>query len=333
MKPILTVGITSYNRVRELARCINSIKTKYKEDIEVLVSEDKSPLSSEICEMVNTLAKNSDYKIRFTTNEINLGYDMNLKAIIEKSYGKFVLLMSDDDALTDNCLDEIIEYLRTKPRCGVLYSPFKKYPTNKLSRVRGENNKILAGEANAARLVYDSILFSGLIFRKEFVENFNASRFKNYNYFQVYLFLQMIYNYGGYYFKRPAVLCIGDGENAYGISESSGGNELLANRKSIKSNLEFNKTLIKIIKIFDEDCGTHVSSSFARQYSIHSYSGLSIARGEGKAYFKEYWKMFNELEIKKYPITRIYYYILLFLGKEKADWLLGGIKKIAKRES
>jgi hypothetical protein len=62
----------------------------------------------------------------------------------------------------------------------------------------------------------------------------------------------MMLHYGGYYFEKPSVLCVGDGENAYGISESSGGNAILANRKSVKSNLEFNKTLIKVIRMFDE---------------------------------------------------------------------------------
>ncbi len=66
------------------------------------------------------------------------------------------------------------------------------------------------------------------------------------------MFLQMMLHYGGYYFEKPSVLCVGDGENAYGISESSGGNAILANRKSVKSNLEFNKTLIKVIRMFDE---------------------------------------------------------------------------------
>ena len=287
MTPYLTIGITSYKRVKELIRCLSSIKTSYVEDIEIVVSEDKSPLSEEIKEEVEYFAQNSTYNIRFTSNERNLGYDMNLGAIIQKSSGRYIMFMSDDDAVTDDCLDEIIEFLKKKPKCGVIYSPFKYSQSGKLDRVRGKNHHIEAGENNAARYVYDSILFSGLIFRKDYVSQFDSSRFKNYNYFQVYMFLQMILHYGGHYFSKPSVLCIGDGENAYGLSESSGGNAILANRKSVKSNLEFNKTLIKVIRMFDEDEGTHVIDSFARQYSLHSYSGLSLARDEGIKYFKE----------------------------------------------
>ena len=68
------------------------------------------------------------------------------------------------------------------------------YPvTGKRDRIRGEKDfEIQAGEASAARYIYDAILFSGLIFRKEDVAGFDASRFKNHNYFQVYLFLEML---------------------------------------------------------------------------------------------------------------------------------------------
>jgi glycosyltransferase involved in cell wall biosynthesis len=332
MKPILTIGITSYKRVNELVRCINSIETKYIDDIEILVSEDKSPLSAEIQTTVESLAKSSPYNIRFTTNEVNLGYDMNLGAIIKKSQGEYIFFMSDDDAVADGCLDEVIEFIKTESGCGVLYSPFLHTQNGKLDRVRGENHFIPAGEDNAAKYIYDSILFSGLIFKKDYVERYDSSRFKNHNYFQVYLFLQMMLHHGGYYFKKASVLCIGDGENAYGISESSGGNAILANRKSVKSNLEFNKTLIKVIRMFDEDEGTHVMDSFAKQYSLHSYAGLSRARDEGTTYFKEYWEILKGLDIKRYPITNVYYALLLVLGRKKTDILLSGAKRLVKRE-
>ena len=332
MKPLLTVGITSYNRVNELIRCIKSIKTKYIDDIEILISEDKSPLSLEIKNRVEQLADKSRYNIRFTTNEKNLGYDMNLGAIIKKSRGEYIFFMSDDDAVAKNSLDKIIEFIRERKDVGVLYAPFKYAGIKRKDRVRGEDHFIPAGANSAQKLIYDSILFSGLIFKKEYVEKYDSSRFKNLNYFQVYLFLQMLLHHGGYYFSKPSVICVGDGENAYGISESSGGNKILANRKSVKSNLEFNKTLIKVIRMFDEDEHTDIITSFSRQYSIHSYSGLSIAREQGIKYYNEYWKILKNLDIKLNPVIYVYYIVLLILGRKCSDFVFSGFRKIAKKE-
>ena len=59
MEPLVTIGITSYKRINELVRCINSVRTKYGDEIEILVSEDKSPLSKKIEKAVNELAAKS----------------------------------------------------------------------------------------------------------------------------------------------------------------------------------------------------------------------------------------------------------------------------------
>ena len=332
MKPLVTIGITSYKRIDELKRCLKSIKTKYIDEIEVLVSEDHSPLSKEIGEMVNEVAKNSEYSIIFNTNEKNLGYDMNLGTIIKRSTGKYIFLMSDDDVIHSDFLDKLIEFLKKNNQYGILYAPFVYSWNDNKDRYHMKSFEINRGEESAAKYLYDSILFSGLIFKKECVENYDSSRFKNFNYFQVYMFLKTVYKYGGYYFAEPSVMCIMDGENAYGISESSGGNELLANRKSALSIVEFNKTLIKTIKIFDEEEGTNVFKSFEKQYSLHSYSPMSLAREEGLNIYKTYWKNLNELDIHLYPIARVYYVLLYILGKEKSDKLTGIFRRLLKHQ-
>lgn len=342
MTPILTIGITSYNRVKELERCIRSIRTIYTDDIEILVSEDKSPLSEEIERLVEKIASKSKYHIRFTSNEVNLGYDMNLGSIIQRSNGQYVFLMSDDDAVTKGFIDRVIPFLKKNNKYGVVYAPFIHADSKKKDRVRGKKDySISSGEKSAAKYIYDSILFSGLIFNKDFVKDYDSSRFKNHNYYQVYLFLQMLFKHGAYYFSYPSVLCIGDGENAYGLSESSKDdsvfaseerNAILANRKSVKSDLEFNKTLFKVIKMFDQDEGTHIFKKFERQYSLHSISGLTLARKEGTEYFKEYWNILNGLDIHLYPITKIYYILLLVFGAKGTTLLLSGFRRIAKKE-
>lgn len=331
-KPLLTIGITSYKRIKELERCIKSINTKYTDDIEILISEDHSPLSEEIAKLVASIGEQSEYKIRFCTNEINLGYDMNLGAIVEKSQGEYIFLLSDDDVVNDGSIDNIISFIREKPNVGVIYSSFIYSDTKLFDRNHKSNHYIEACEKNSAKYIYDSILFSGLIFKKQYVEQLDSSQFKNMNYFQVYMFLDMLLSRGGYYFKYPFVICVGDGENAYGIAESSGGNEILADRKSVKSNLEFNKSLIKVIKMFDADHNTCIMKKFEKQYSLHSYSGLSIARNEGIKYFKEYYSILKGLDIKLYAIVKVYYIILRVLGKRKADFLLGGFRSMLKRE-
>lgn len=123
----------------------------------------------------------------------------------------------------------------------------------------------------------------------------------------------------------------GDGENAFGMSETSKVTPELANRESVKTNLVFHKMLIKVILMFDEDEGTRIINSFARQYSVHSYTGLSIAKSEGKQYFQEYWKTMKRLDIKLYPISRLYYLSLLILGRKRIDRVLNPVRALSRK--
>ena len=290
-------------------------------------------MSKEIGEKVEDLKNDCPYKLEFMPNEHNLGYDGNLGAIIQKCSGRYIFFMSDDDAFYEGALDVIVSFLKEcKKDYGVLYAPFIYSYSLEKDRYHSDLDfGIPKGETNAANYVYDSILFSGLIFRKGFVSGYDASRFKNMNYFQVYMFLKMMYHHGGYYFAHPSVLCVGDGENAYGYSESSGGNKALQDRTSVISNLEFNKTLIKVIQIFDDEEDTHVLKAFEKQYSVHSYSGLSIARANGLSYFNQYWKKLNTVGVKLTPIVHLYHLALLLLGSKVCNMMTSGLRKRFKK--
>ena len=331
MNPILSIGITSYKRIAELERCINSIETKYNDEIEVIVSEDCSPLSKEIGKTVESLASKCKFELKFMPNEHNLGYDGNLGAIIRKSRGEFVFLISDDDAMYEGYLDILIPFLKKEENkgYGVLYAAIADKYNGRKNRNHLVDLSIPRGEASAIKYVYDPILFSGLIFKKDLVKDIDARSFLNMNYIQVYMFLKMIYHHGGYYFAYPSVCMVGDGENAYGIAESSGGNKKIADRTKVVSNIEFHRTLIKVIKRFDQEEGTKVFETFEKQYSLRSYMQMAIARKESIATLKDFWSGMHSLDIHIKPIAYIYYYSLLLLGTK----ICNGLTYYARRRT
>lgn len=325
----LSICITSYNRTNELKRCLESVDSKFINEIEIVISEDNSPLRNDISKLVSDFAEKSPYKVIFNSNEKNLGYDNNLAKLISLARAKFIMFMSDDDCFSPGMLDKVINYLKSND-FGVAFVPFyfgedlmkfsRKYDTGSM--------KIEKGEASAAKYLYDSILFSGLLFNRNLAKQYSAERFKNLNYFQVYLFLTALYKEGGAYIDFPAVDCVGDGENAYGIAESSGGNNLLSNRKDVFSFPEFHKGLIRSIRYFDEDHGTNVIHHFENEYSIRLYGRLSTARKAGRGQLKEYWKQVTSLNIRLSLIANIYYISLFLFGSEFCDYFYALPRKI-----
>lgn len=323
----LSICITSYNRTKELFRCLNSIESKLGNEIEIIVSEDCSPKKDEIREIVEEYIKKAKFKVIFNSNEINLGYDRNLGKLIELARGKYILFLSDDDSLISDALDKIIDGLKKKSP-AMAFSPFYEKTSDTLERKFYSNFNINSGAENAGKYLYSSILFSGLIFEKEKVKDYNANNFVNLMYFQVYLFLNIVNRYGAYYFDIPLVFCMNDGENAFGISESSIKNELLANRKSIFSNLEYHKGLISVIKIFDNENKTNVISQFSKEYSLRMYGGLARARRVGMTELQQYWSLAKKIDLKLTFVAKAYYILLLIFGKRVSDFIVTLPKKI-----
>ena len=331
---VLSICITSYNRVGELERCLKSIDCKEADEIEVVVSEDCSPMRENIRQVVADYAKCCPYKVVFNANEQNLGYDRNLYKLSSLASGEFIMYLSDDDRLFSGKFDEVLTCVK-KQRPALAYSAFWFGTCGEKKEVRrmyDHSHIIPAGELSAGKRVYDSILFSGLIFKKELVLDIDPSRFVNSNFFQVYLFLDIIYRHGGYYQNALLIDCVSDGENAFGRVASSGvQNELLADRDSVFSKLEFQKGLMKVIRMFDADHGTNVFKLFSKEYSLRSFSGLYIARKESVSSCKEYWRRMKAMDISLHPVCYIYYVSLMGLGAKACRQLYALPKFVLKK--
>ncbi len=326
----LSVCITSYNRVKELERCLKSIDSKYRDKIEIIVSEDCSPQKNDIREVVNRYADSSPYCVVFNTNEKNLGYDQNLMKLATLASGEYIMYLSDDDCLFPGKLDLFIDDLIIhKP--AIAYSAFwYGYEEEKhVCRNYKSSHKIPKGEVYEGQRIYDAILFSGLAFRREYIINIKVERFQNLNYFQVYLFLVTLYRYGGYYQKNLLIDSVSDGENAYGKVDSSDvKNQFLADRESVFSNLEFNKGLFKVIRIFDNDYGTSVFNSFSKEYSLRTFGGLCRARQYGLKTYQKYWHGLRAADVNLSILAYIYYVIIGVFGAKISSLVFGLPKKI-----
>lgn len=318
---LVSICITSYNRVAELERGLNSIKTQYVDDIEILISEDCSPRRSEIEAVVLNFQKNTPYRTIFNSNKENLGFDRNLRKLIDLANGEYLLFLTDDDALMDGKLDELLKLIPTLD-FSVGFTPYYDSISNTYERKFNNTAIISPGMDSVIKHLYSSILLSGLIFKKSKIPNYDAELFKDLIYSQVYLFASVLRKNKGVYIDIPIVRYIGDGENSFGKNDAAIKNDLLADRKNFLSNLEFHKNLIKTINFFDIDNNETLIKAFAKEYSLKSYTGMFYARGFGKDALVKYWKKMNSLEIRLSIVSYVYYVILLLLGCKIANIII-----------
>lgn len=321
---ILSICITSYKRVNELKRCLLSISTIYSDDVEIIISEDCSPLKYEIKKMVDSLRDRISFKLTFNSNEDNIGYDRNLKKLIDLANGKYILFLSDDDSIYPGALDRLIPFLM-KNNYKFIYTPFENL-NGEMARKSIDSYEIKNGKESAARNIYNFILFSGLMFLRESVKDISANRFVNLNYFQVYLGLVSVYKYGGYYFDCILVKEHGDGENAFGTTSLGEHAKGLVDRKKSYSNIEYNKGLINVIRIFDNDFNENTMSFFEKEYGLRTASGLIIAAKNNE--LETYWEKLKGLDIKYGLLPYVYYYAIKILGVNIMEKIFMCPKKI-----
>ena len=118
VRPILTIGIPTYNRAKRLDKCLKNIYSQIGDDplIEVLVSDN--------CSTDNTCNIVKRYKAKYK----NLTYNRNEKNIVQKNFqtvlelakGKYVELHGDDDYFESNVIYNIVNMIYNNLGCSMM---------------------------------------------------------------------------------------------------------------------------------------------------------------------------------------------------------------------
>lgn len=110
-KPILTIGIPTYNRPKKLKQCLISIeKQTLTKDVEILISIDGSTDDTEA--VVKRFISSSKLNLRYVKNKQNLGFDHNIINIYKNARGKYVWFLGDDDQMFTDAIKNIVKILK-----------------------------------------------------------------------------------------------------------------------------------------------------------------------------------------------------------------------------
>jgi glycosyltransferase involved in cell wall biosynthesis len=110
--PLLTIGIPTWNRERELAECLEEVilQAAAEEDVEILVCDNASPDQTQA--YVEDIARGHDF-LRYVRHQSNIGSDLNYVEVLRQSRGAYVWILSDDDFITDGSVREVTRILKT----------------------------------------------------------------------------------------------------------------------------------------------------------------------------------------------------------------------------
>lgn len=120
-KPLITVGIPTYNRAHFLAKAIDSILGQTYANLELIISDNASTDETEaICREFGA----RDSRIRYIRQQNNIGPARNFCEILRLARGEYFGWLADDDWCDRRFLEALASELQARPdvilcACGV----------------------------------------------------------------------------------------------------------------------------------------------------------------------------------------------------------------------
>lgn len=125
-RPKLSICIPNYNRVERLKAGLSALGKQACPEMEVVVNDD---LSNESIRPVTKFIQKKYplLRLRFYTNQRNLGFDRNVLKTISLAKGEYCWLLSNDDLVLPGAIDQILKLIKRKPLLSLILVNYLRY--------------------------------------------------------------------------------------------------------------------------------------------------------------------------------------------------------------
>lgn len=333
MRPLLSICIPSYNRPNQISNLLFSIDCD-PGNIEIVICEDRSPQREKIRSAVKLFTEQSPYEVRYYENEVNLGYDGNLRRLVELAKGHFVMFMGDDDLFIPCALDRFLLFLNENKYIKyILRSYIVIHSNGAIENFRYLRKTFILppGEKTVSWLFKRSVTLCGFTISKDDAFAVATTDLDGTLLYQVYLMAEVCLKHESIYCDFPvaqAVQSYREDTPMFGYSMAEKG-RFSPGIVSAENSINFTKGYFELARYLDRRHGTKISSLVKTDLSKYSYPFLSIQRKRGIYEFLRYAKKLEkEIGLGCTPYFFIYKWGLVLLGETMCDRLIMWIKKI-----
>ena len=331
-KPFVSICILSYNRPETLMRLLKTIDTKQSEDIEIVVCEDCSPRQEEIRQVIAQFRELQKYKVLYSENSKNLGYDGTLCELVKQANGVWLVFMGDDDEFVPGALDKVIDFLGQHSELGyVLKSHYLIHENQKKERFRyfGKTEFFKLGVATYIELFRKSVFIAGFMIRRDYATSYLTNRFDGTLLMQLYLLAEVVLKYPSAYFDEPFTQQYASHEHNVGdVMFDREKNTFVPRRPTLDISLNFLKSFSLITEYIDKQYQINSTDLIKKDMSKYFYPSLAVHRDEGLRFFMNYVRELNKLGFNSSYYYYIYVILLTLLGKRVCDWGIYQLKKL-----
>lgn len=332
-KYLISVCIPSYNRPLELGMLLRSIDCNPKWGVQIVICEDNSPKRLEIRKEVELYQKESNYDVKYIENIYNLGYDGNIRELIKKSDGDYIVYMGDDDQFITGKLNKLCEFIKENNQLGYILRSYRNnYKNGEIEYYRYYigNTFFEAGEKAYIDLFRKSVFISGFTFKRELAIPTLTDIFDGTLLYQLYVQAEICLNYPSAYFDEPITQANEGGQFYFGNSVSE--KKLYTpNKHTVTGETNFISSFFKITEFIDRKYNINSTIKIKNDMSKYSFPMLALVSENGKSDLKEYYRQLKKLGFGCTKFFKFYYYSLIILGPIICRKLIRIIKKVIGR--
>jgi abequosyltransferase len=328
--PLITVCIPCYNRAAVLPALLESVLGQSFADYDVLIREDGSPERAAIAAVVHDYRQRHPGRITYIENDTNLGYDGNIRALVDAARGEYCLFMGNDDLMCEGALATVADILARHPGTGVVvrsYAAFDGTPDTLDQTFRYfPEERVFAPGANAVAVAFRrSVVIPGMVVRREDAQAVATDRFDGVLLYQLWLVGRIAAHRAVVFTPEILALYRNGGIPDFGNAEAERGKFVPA-QHTPESSLHFMRGMVEIARAIEAAEGLPVTRPILADIAAYSYPILAIQAHRPLRVFLSYSTGLARLGLARSPLFFVYLAALLVLGSRRSSGLIRWVK-------
>jgi abequosyltransferase len=334
--PFISVCIPAYGRAHLLPSLLDSIVSQDFDDFEVVLCENDSPERQEIRGTVERYQHASGRSIRYFENEHNLGYDGNIRRLVQRATGRYLCFCGNDDLLAPGALRRLAKALEQQPGVGVVlrtYATFRNTPDqiDQVFRYFGEERVFPPGADTIVTFFKRCVVIPGVTFERKAALEWETDQFDGYTLYQIWLVANILVDKKGIYLPEVVAHYRLDGIPDIGHSDAERTGNYIPGIRTPESSLFMMSGFLKIAQHVEATRGVKIRDAIERDLANYSFGFIVIQRSQPLRVFFAYVRDLARLGYGKHLMFWVYV-VGVTLLPERVLWrIMGRVKRALGR--
>ena len=328
-RPKFSICIPAYNRVMFLEPLLDSIFAQDYKDFNIVICEDQSRERAEIAAVVQRYADRFPGVLHYYENEKNLGYDANIRNLVEKATGEYCFFMGNDDLMCPGALENVASVLERHQDVGLVLKSYAWFAHNpevhQVVRYFVDERVLAPGREAITICFRRSGVISGYVVHRDAANAAATDKYDGTLYYQMHLTASILAKKSAVAIPKVLVLCRDSEAPEFGSSDSEKG-KYVPGRYTPQARVNMVGGALSIIRGFEQTTGLRIAEDVTRDYANYFYPYISDQLTLPVRDFVKLCSAYGRLGFYKYPMFYLYCIVAYILGEDRFDSMTGRIR-------